>query len=241
MIRVTENLKLVSDLLAEAAKRSHREPSSVRLLAVSKGQPVRAILEAHAAGQREFGENQVQEGVSKIAELAAHSLCWHFIGNLQTNKTRTVAGHFDWVHSIDRLKVARRLSDQRPECLSDLNVCLQVNIDSEESKSGVAPEDVRELAFKVTELPRLTLRGLMCLPAIRNDSAAQRQPFARLRAIFEALNAEGLGLDTLSMGMSNDFEAAVKEGATIVRVGSAIFGPRNRTGTDKPGPEEQQV
>ncbi len=228
MIRVTENLKLVRDLLAEAAKKAERCPSSVRLLAVSKKHPPAAILEAAAAGQRDFGENLVQEGVSKVTELAPHNLCWHFIGHLQTNKTRAVAEHFDWVHSIDRLKIARRLSDQRPADLPPLNVCLQVNIDGEDSKSGVAAADVRELAGRVADLPNLALRGLMCIPAIRDDFAAQREPFARLRELSESLVADGFKLDTLSMGMSNDFEAAIAEGATIVRIGTAVFGPREQ-------------
>ena len=226
MIRVTENLRLVRDLLADAAEKAGRCPSSVRLLAVSKKQPVAAILEAAAAGQRDFGENLVQEGVTKVSELASHNLCWHFIGHLQTNKTRAVAEHFDWVHSIDRLKVAKRLSDQRPAGLAPLNVCLQVNIDGEDSKSGIAAADVRDLAAQVADLPNLALRGLMCIPAIRDDLAARREPFARLRQLSESLLADGLQLDTLSMGMSNDFEAAIAEGATIVRIGTAVFGPR---------------
>ncbi len=228
MIRVTENLKLVRDLLAEAAQKAGRCPESVRLLAVSKKQPLAAILEAAAAGQRDFGENLVQEGVSKASELAPNDLCWHFIGHLQTNKTRAVAEHFDWVHSIDRLKIARRLSDQRPRDLPPLNVCLQVNIDDERSKSGVAAANVRALARQVTALPNLSLRGLMCIPAIRDDFAAQREPFARLRELSEALVSDGFELDTLSMGMSDDFEAAIAEGATIVRIGTAVFGPRER-------------
>lgn len=226
MIRVTENLKLVRDLLDEAARKVHREPAAVRLLAVSKKQPVSAIVEAATAGQRDFGENLVQEGVSKAVELSSHNLCWHFIGHLQTNKTRAVAEHFDWVHSIDRLKIARRLSGQRPAGRPPLNVCLQVNIDDEDSKSGVAPSGVRDLAGQVAGLPNLTLRGLMCLPAIRDDFAAQREPFAKLRKLFESLVAAGFELDTLSMGMSGDFEAAIAEGATIVRIGTAVFGPR---------------
>ena len=226
MIRVTENLKLVRDLLAEAAKKAERPPAAVRLLAVSKKQPLEAIVEAANAGQRDFGENLVQEGVSKVAELASRDLCWHFIGHLQTNKTRAVAEHFDWVHSIDRLKIATRLDAQRPANRPPLNVCLQVNIDDEASKSGVAPGDVRELAEQVAALPNLKLRGLMCIPAIRDDVAGQREPFAKLRRLSESLRTDGYDLDTLSMGMSNDFEAAIAEGATIVRIGTAVFGPR---------------
>ena len=226
MIRVTENLRKIRDLLAKAASDAGRAGDSVKLLAVSKKQPVSSILEAAAAEQRDFGENQVQEGLDKIAQLTDEAFVWHFIGHLQTNKTRAVAEHFDWVHSVDRLKTARRLSDQRPDTLPDLNVCLQVNVDEEQSKSGVRADALPELASSVAELPRLQLRGLMCLPAIRHGIEAQRQPFARLRELAEELAAAGIATDTLSMGMSDDFRAAIFEGATIVRVGTAIFGPR---------------
>ena len=227
MIRVTENLGKIRDLLAQAAKDAGRAPDSVQLLAVSKKQPVAKILEAAAAGQRDFGENQAQEGLDKIASVGDEELVWHFIGHLQTNKTRGVAEHFDWVHSVDRLKIARRLSSQRPESLPDLNVCLQVNVDLEASKSGLVTfQSVIELAREVMELPRLKLRGLMCLPAIRHDFEEQRVPFARLREMAAQLAAAGIETDTLSMGMSDDFRAAVFEGSTMVRLGTAIFGPR---------------
>ena len=226
MIRVTENLRKIRDLLAKAADDAGRAADTVKLLAVSKKQPVSSILEAAGAGQRDFGENQVQEGLQKIAVLAEEALVWHFIGHLQTNKTRAVAEHFDWVHSVDRFKTARRLSDQRPDSLPDLNICLQVNVDAEQSKSGVPGEKLADLANSVAELPRLKLRGLMCLPAVRHGIEAQRQPFARLRELAEDLAAAGIATDTLSMGMSDDFRAAILEGATIVRVGTAIFGPR---------------
>ena len=226
MIRVTENLRKIRDLLAKATVDAGRAADSVRLLAVSKKQPVSNVLEAARAGQRDFGENQVQEGLDKIAAIADDELTWHFIGHLQTNKTRAVAEHFDWVHSIDRLKTAERLSRQRPEHLGDLQVCLQINVDDEESKSGIAPAALPELASAVAELPRLKLRGLMCLPAIRHEFDAQREPFARLRHLAEQIRAEGIPVDTLSMGMSGDFRAAIFEGATIVRVGTAIFGAR---------------
>lgn len=227
MIGVTENLAEIRDLLAKSAVKAHREPDAVRLLAVSKKQPLTRVLEAAAAGQRDFGENQVQEGLDKVAGTASQALTWHFIGHLQTNKTRPVAEHFDWVHSIDRLKIAERLSRQRPADLLPLQVCLQVNIDDELAKSGVSPAALPELALAVAELPQLELRGLMCLPEIRHDFEEQRKPFRQLRELSESLADSGIATDTLSMGMSNDFEAAIVEGATIVRIGTAVFGPRS--------------
>lgn len=226
MTKVTENLAKISDLLADAAKSAGRDSASVRLLAVSKKQPLEKVFEALRAGQRDFGENQVQEGVEKIERTARESLTWHFIGNLQSNKTRPVAEHFDWVHSIDRLKIAERLSAQRPPDLQPLHVCIQVNIDDEASKSGILPADLPALARELRKLPGLRLRGLMCLPAIRDTFEAQRIPFARLRRLAESLGQEGIELDTLSMGMSDDYRAAIFEGATIVRIGTAVFGPR---------------
>jgi len=226
VIGVTENLRKIRDLLDKSAVDAGRRPGDVHLLAVSKKQSLAKLLEAAAAGQRDFGENTVQEGIEKVTKLAEKALTWHFIGHLQANKTRIVAEHFDWVHTIDRLKTARRLSEQRPPALADLQVCLQVNIDDEVSKSGVAPVDLPELARAVADLPRLRLRGLMCLPAIRNDFDAQRLPFARLRELAEDLGRRGIATDTLSMGMSDDFRAAIFEGATIVRIGTAVFGPR---------------
>ena len=227
MIRVTENLRKIRDLLAEAAVNAGREADSVKLLAVSKKQPLSRVLDAIEAGQRDFGENQVAEGVEKIETLANDDLVWHFIGHLQTNKTRIVAEHFDWVHSVDRFKTARRLSEQRPVSMGDLNVCLQINLDAESSKSGIAPEALPDLVQQVVELPLLRLRGLMCLPRIRPDFDAQRQPFARLRELAQELRAAGVDTDTLSMGMSADFRAAIFEGSTIVRIGTAVFGPRH--------------
>ena len=193
----------------------------VRLLAVSKTWPA-----AVAAGQRAFGENYVQEGVAKVDELAGLGLEWHFIGPLQSNKTRLVANRFSWVHSIDRLKIAERLSEQRDVHLPPLEVCIQVNVSGEASKSGVAPPDLPELARAVAALPRLRLRGLMTIPEPTPDVALQRARFASLRAMRDELNAAGLALDTLSMGMSDDLEAAIAEGSTLVRVGTAIFGSR---------------
>ena len=226
MIGVTEKFRKIQDLLAKAAADAGRSGDHIRLLAVSKRKPVEAILEAAAAGQRDFGENFVQEGVEKIGKCGRDDLIWHFIGHLQSNKTRVVAQNFQWVHTVDRLKIARRLSEQRPVDAADLNICIEVNIDAEESKSGASPADVQDLATEIAELPRLRLRGLMCLPAIREDFAEQRKPFAALRELLESLNSSGLRLDTLSMGMSADYAAAIHEGATIVRVGTAIFGER---------------
>jgi len=213
-------------LLALAAADAGRADDRIRLVAVSKKKPAEAILEAYSAGQRDFGENFVQEAQDKITAVGRDDVVWHFIGHLQANKTRAVAERFQWVHTIDRLKIARRLSEQRPHYAGDLNVCIEVNIDAEDNKSGLAPTEVAELALAVASLPRLRLRGLMCLPAVRENFAEQRQPFARLRALMESLNHSGLQLDTLSMGMTADYAAAIREGATIVRVGTAIFGAR---------------
>ena len=198
----------------------------MRLLAVSKTWPADSVREAAAAGQRAFGENYVQEGVAKVEALAGLGLEWHFIGPLQSNKTRLVANSFAWVHSIDRLKIAERLSEQRDVHLPPLEVCIQVNVSGEASKSGVAPDDLPELARAVSALPRLRLRGLMAIPEPTSDVALQRARFASLRQLREQLNAGGLQLDTLSMGMSDDLEAAIAEGSTMVRVGTAIFGGR---------------
>ena len=226
MIGVTENLRKIRDLLHFAAIEASRDPADVRLLAVSKKQPLEKIREAYAAGQREFGENFVQEGVEKIAAMDKDDITWHFTGHLQSNKTRVVAENFDWVHTIDKLKTARRLSAQRPDGLPPLNVCLQVNVDDEESKSGVTPEALPELAAACAKLPNIRLRGLMCLPAIRDEPDAQRIPFAALRELAEKLRTDGVDTDTLSMGMTADFRAAILEGATIVRIGTALFGER---------------
>ena len=226
MIRVTENFRLIQDMLAKAAADAGRHADQIRLLAVSKKKPLEAILEAAEAGQRDFGENFVQEGLEKIRNAAREDLKWHFIGHLQSNKTKAVAEHFQWVHTIDRLKIARRLSAQRPHYAADLNVCIEVNIDAEDSKTGVAASEVADLAAAVADLPRLKLRGLMCLPAIRDNFEEQRQPFAKLRALMNSLNQSGLQMDTLSMGMTADYAAAIQEGATIVRIGTAIFGAR---------------
>jgi len=228
MKTISDRLQDVRARVAAAATSARRTPDEVHLLAVSKTWPAAAVREAAAAGQRAFGENYVQEGVDKIEALRELGLEWHFIGPLQSNKTRLVASAFDWVHSIDRLKIAERLSAQRDVHLAPLNVCLQVNVSGEESKSGVAPGEVATLAQAVADLPRLRLRGLMCIPEPTGDVTLLRARFALLRELQAQLIAAGLSLDTLSMGMSHDIEPAVAEGATIVRVGTAIFGERAR-------------
>lgn len=226
MTAILSNLQATRKAVAEAVQAAHRDVAKVHLLAVSKTFPATAVREAYQAGQTAFGENYLQEALDKMESLRDLPLEWHFIGPIQSNKTRAIAEHFAWVHSVDRLKVAERLSAQRPPHLPPLNICLQVNVSGEESKSGVAPEEVERLAQAVSGLPHLKLRGLMAIPAPVAKEADQRLPFSRMRAIFEKLNSLGLDLDTLSMGMSQDFAAAILEGATIVRVGSAIFGAR---------------
>lgn len=231
MSTIAQNLQAIAGTIVAALQESGRQPGAVQLLAVSKTFGPEAVLEAVRAGQLAFGENYLQEALDKMAAVAAGApgtaLAWHFIGPIQSNKTRPIAEHFDWVHTVDRLKIAQRLSEQRPAQLAPLNICLQVNISGEASKSGVAPDEVAELARQVAALPRLRLRGLMAIPEPAEGYEQQRAPFARLRALYEQLRAEGLALDTLSMGMSADLKAAIVEGATIVRVGSAIFGSRN--------------
>ncbi|WP_322106694.1 YggS family pyridoxal phosphate-dependent enzyme [Paraburkholderia sp. J41] len=229
MTDLTRNLEAVRERIAAAARNAGRDPHGVALLAVSKTFPADDVRAAYAAGQRAFGENYVQEAVDKVEALAdlRASLEWHFIGPLQSNKTRPVAERFDWVHSVDRLKIAERLSAQRPEGMAPLNVCLQVNVSGEASKSGVAPNEAPGIARAITALPNVRLRGLMSIPEPAETLEAQRAPHRELRMLFDALNAQGFALDTLSMGMSADLEAAVLEGATAVRVGTAIFGARD--------------
>ncbi|HMV17530.1 MAG TPA: YggS family pyridoxal phosphate-dependent enzyme [Zoogloea sp.] len=227
MTGISVGLQKVRDRISTAAQAVGRDPHGVTLLAVSKTWPAECVRAAAAAGQRAFGENYVQEGCAKVDALADPDLEWHFIGPLQSNKTRSVANRFVWVHSIDRLRIAERLSAQRDVHLPPLNVCLQVNVSGEASKSGVAPGEVADLAAAVAALPRLRLRGLMAIPEPTDDVALQRRRFASVRALRDELNAAGFGLDTLSMGMSADLEAAIAEGATLVRVGTAIFGARN--------------
>jgi len=231
MSTIEQNLQAVRGSIAQAADEAQRPAQDVTLLAVSKTFGADAVLQAAQAGQTAFGENYLQEALDKIAAVQAAlpqgSLCWHFIGPIQSNKTRPIAEHFDWVHTVEREKIAVRLSEQRPDGLPDLNICLQVNISGEASKSGVTPAELPALARAVSRLPKLRLRGLMAIPEPETDLARQRAAFARLRVLYQQLRDEGLALDTLSMGMSADLSAAVLEGATIVRVGSAIFGSRN--------------
>ena len=228
MATIPENLNGTLTRIEAACRAAGRPVDSVALLVVSKTQAAAAIRQAHAAGARSFGENYVQEALDKIAALAdlQPSIEWHLIGPLQSNKTRVVAASFDWVHSVDRLKTAQRLSEQRPADLPPLNLCLQVNISGEASKSGLLPADLLPLALAVAALPRVKLRGLMAIPEPAENFEAQRAPHRALHELLLRLNQAGLGLDTLSMGMSADLEAAVAEGSTLVRVGTAIFGAR---------------
>ena len=228
MSTIESNLQAVRARIAAAARAAGREPGEVALLAVSKTFAAEAVRAAHAAGQREFGENYVQEAQVKIAALSGLPLIWHFIGPIQSNKTRAIAEHFDWVHSVAREKIALRLAEARPPQRGPLDICLQVNVSGETSKSGVAPEELRPLAEAVRSLPRLRLRGLMAVPEPSDDIELQRRRFGSLRLLLQQLNAAGFELDTLSMGMSQDLEAAVTEGATIVRIGTAIFGERTK-------------
>ena len=226
MTTIPGNLQHVRARIATACQRAGRGVEEVTLLAVSKTFGADAVRAAAAAGQRAFGENYIQEGVEKIAALRDLGLTWHCIGTIQSNKTRLVAEHFDWVHTVDRLKIAERLSAQRPADRPPLNVCIQVNIDGGANKSGVAPGEALALARAVAALPQLKLRGLMSIPEIAPDFEAARAVHASARALFDRLNADGLGLDTLSMGMSDDLEAAIAAGSTMVRIGTAIFGSR---------------
>lgn len=228
MTAILSNLQATREAVARAAQAAQRGDGEVRLLAVSKTFPAQAVREAYQAGQRAFGENYVQEALDKIGALHDLPLEWHFIGPVQSNKTRVIAENFSWVHGVDRLKIAERLSAQRPAHLPPLNICLQVNVSGEGSKSGVAPGEVEALAVQAAQLPNLKLRGLMAIPAPAADPAAQRLPFAQMRALLQQLNSRGLQLDTLSMGMSHDYPAAIAEGATIVRIGTAIFGARTK-------------
>lgn len=230
MLRASQNLpqrlQAVHARIAAAAARANRSVSEITLLAVSKAQPLETLRALAALGVHDFGESYLNEAVDKLEALATLPLTWHFIGRVQANKTRIIAERFQWVHGLDRLHIAERLSAQRPFHAPALQVCIQVNLAEEASKGGVAPAQLAELARAVAALPRLRLRGLMCLPPAESDPARQRAWFARLRALRDTLNARGGQLDTLSMGMSADFESAILEGATVVRIGSALFGPR---------------
>lgn len=230
IMTLKDNLQIIGERIHQVEQRFQRPLNSVRLVAVSKFHPVTALQSAYQAGQRAFGENYVQEMVAKAQALAEYSdIEWHFIGPLQSNKTKLVAETAHWVHTIERLKIAERLSQQRPQDQPDLNVCLQVNLSAEASKSGIVLDEVLGLALQVQQLPRLKLRGLMAIPAPESDFERQRAVFAKLRTALAELNQYGLRLDTLSMGMSDDMEAAIAEGATLVRIGTAIFGQRPST------------
>ena len=228
MSTIESNLQVVRARIAAAAAAAGREPGDITLLAVSKTFAAGEVRAAYIAGQREFGENYLKEALEKISALSDLSALWHFIGPIQSNKTRPIAERFDWVHSVARAKIAQRLADARPAERGPLDICLQVNVSGEQSKSGVAADEVRQLAEAVYALPRLRLRGLMAIPEPSGDVLLQRRRYAGLRLLLDQLNAAGFALDTLSMGMSQDLEAAVMEGATIVRVGSAIFGERSQ-------------
>ena len=224
MSTIADNILQVSSRIQAAAKAAHRDENSIHLLAVSKTKPAQALREAYAAGLRDFGENYLQEALGKQLELADLPLIWHFIGPIQSNKTRAIAEHFDWVHSVDRLKIAQRLSEQRPAELPPLNICIQVNVSGEASKSGCTPEDLPALAAAISALPRLKLRGLMAIPEPTDDRAEQDAAFAAVQKLRASLD---LPLDTLSMGMSHDLESAIAQGATWVRIGTALFGARD--------------
>ncbi|BCQ71907.1 MULTISPECIES: YggS family pyridoxal phosphate-dependent enzyme [Pseudomonas] len=228
MSTIADNIAQVAERIRNACQAVQRDPHSVQLLAVSKTKPAAALREAHAAGLRDFGENYLQEALGKQQELADLPLSWHFIGPIQSNKTRAIAEHFDWVHSVDRLKIAQRLSEQRPAELPPLNICIQVNVSGEASKSGCAPADLPALASAIGALPRLQLRGLMAIPEPTEDRAAQDAAFAAVQRLNNDLrDSLNLPLDTLSMGMSHDLEAAIAQGATWVRIGTALFGARD--------------
>ena len=232
MTTIADNLQRIHDRIAQACHNAGRPPDSVSLLAVSKTFGGDAVAQAHAAGQKAFGENYIQEAVEKIQALRAMPLQWHCIGPIQSNKTRLVAEHFDWVHTIDRLKIAQRLSEQRPPHLAPLQVCIQVNVDGGPTKSGVSPADALALAAAVAELPRLCVRGIMCIPESAPDFVAACSVFTRARDLFDQMIQSGMVVDTLSMGMSDDLEAAIASGSTLVRVGSAIFGSRAKAPPD---------
>lgn len=228
MNTLTERLKQIRAQITKAENRYRRPAGSVKLLAVSKTRPLEDIQEALAAGQRDFGESYLQDALPKVAALAGQPVCWHFIGPIQSNKTRAIAENFSWVHSIDRLKIAQRLSEQRPPGLPPLNVCLQVNVSRDPAKAGVTPDQAPALATEIHRLANIKLRGLMTIPAYSDDFEQQCLPFRALRECLEKIHQQGIELDTLSMGMTDDMEAAIAEGATIVRIGTAIFGERPR-------------
>ena len=226
-VNITDNLQQIHHKIEEICLQYQRDPSQVKLLAVSKTKPIEDIRQAYQAGQLDFGENYLQEALEKILALEDLPLCWHFIGSIQSNKTREIAEHFDWVHSVDRLKIAKRLNDQRPESLAPLNICLQINISHEASKSGLDLSQLEQLVVDVLPLSRLRLRGIMAIPEKTTHFEEQRQYFAELYQAYHQLQLKYPQLDTLSMGMSGDMQAAIAEGSTLLRIGTAIFGTRN--------------
>jgi len=226
MQNIEKNLARIKQQIEQAATDFDRKTSNISLLAVSKRKPASDLRSAYNYGQRDFGENFLQEAQQKMRELADLDIVWHFIGPVQSNKTRALAESFDWVHCVDRVKIAQRLNNHRPESMPPLNICIQVNIDLEASKSGVAPDDIIALAEAIRHLPQIKLRGLMTIPAQRSDFKSQREPFAKLKQALQDLQQHGLDCDTLSMGMSHDMQAAIAEGSTLVRIGTAIFGER---------------
>ena len=226
MQNIEKNLALIHQQIEQAATEYNRDAGKISLLAVSKRKPASDLRNAYDCGQRDFGENFLQEAQSKMRELADLDIIWHFIGPVQSNKTRALAESFNWVHCVDRRKIAQRLSDQRPESMPPLNICIQVNIDLEASKTGVTPGDITALAEAIRDLPQIKLRGLMAIPAQRSNFECQREPFAKLKQALQDLQQSGLDCDTLSMGMSHDMQAAIAEGSTLVRIGTAIFGER---------------
>ncbi len=226
MQNIEKNLSAINHQIESAALEFKRKPGDIALLAVSKRKPTEDIRNAYACGQRDFGENYLQEALDKVDELSDLDIVWHFIGAVQSNKTKQLAQSFDWVHCIDRLKIAKRLSDQRPQSMPPLNLCIQVNVEQEASKAGIRLDEVDQLAEQIADLPGIRLRGLMAIPAPQDDFESQRKPFSQLRQALERLNHKGLDCDTLSMGMTHDMPAAIAEGATLVRIGTAIFGER---------------
>lgn len=226
MSSIAENLIQIRQQIKSAAEKTEREPSQVTLLAVSKTRPADDLRQAYSVGQRDFGENYLQESLEKIATLQDLDICWHFIGPLQSNKTKAVAENFDWMHTVDRLKIAQRLSDQRPTNLPPLNICVQVNISQEQSKSGILPAELPELMDKIVELPNICVRGLMAIPQATDNKEEQQQAFAAMKTLLSQLQKTHPDMDTLSMGMSGDMDTAIAEGSTIVRIGTAIFGAR---------------
>lgn len=227
MSDIAQRYQMILEKIKQAEIKYQREPGSVKLIAVSKTKPTAMIREMITLGQRAFGENYLQEAIQKQTELGDLDLEWHFIGHIQSNKTKDISGHFDWAHGVDRLKIARRLSDQRPSHLSALNICIQVNLEAEQTKSGASPQEVLDHAKEIASLSNVRLRGLMAIPSPNNPFEQQRELFKQLRNLLDELNKQDLDVDTLSMGMTDDMEAAIAEGATHIRIGTALFGARN--------------